>query len=374
MQVFNIRILDHYFALQCHKIWMTLTVLVFAICNMNAVFTLLAFIYGLDAIFGMLIIKQVFTNEKVEYESDNEEQAYAPLKDVKEVSRKYNNRLPEFVTKSNTGKRMFTWGWKFNMFNETTQINKQMAAISVIATQFFFSLASLIMREQEHQSLSLVVFIYCAISMFSFFNVTYVRDFDALQVNFTPLMLSICGLVTLQRTYDFLLLGMVISLLADSYFALRYKEKNDKIRFSVLERFAMESWTQEAFNKAGRATLQIISVIFIFLQIYLNLVGTQNREKICFLFFAFYIVRLVQFLFQTSLAVNMAQSNFVSLCLAVLGVFAFFSQEMSMMTTLSCLIMIADATLGTAIFISHNQEDIYRELGVYNEYKKMKNF
>lgn len=65
--------------------------------------------------------------------------------------------------------------------------------------------------------------------MFSFFNLTYVRDFDALQVNFTPLMLSICGLLTLQRTYDFLLLGMVISLLADSYFALRFKEKTDKI-------------------------------------------------------------------------------------------------------------------------------------------------
>ena len=110
-----------------------------------------------------------------------------------------------------------------------------------------------------------MVFIYSAICMFSYFNVTYVRDFDALQVNFTPVMLSICGLVTLQRQYDFLLLGMVISLIADSYFALKYKQQTDKIKFSAIERFAMESWTQDAFNKAGHVTLQLVSVFTIFL-------------------------------------------------------------------------------------------------------------
>lgn len=41
---------------------------------------------------------------------------------------------------------MFAWGWKFNMFNEpVNQANKSIAAITVIATQFFFSLASIIM-------------------------------------------------------------------------------------------------------------------------------------------------------------------------------------------------------------------------------------
>jgi hypothetical protein len=42
-------------------------------------FYALAVIYVFDSVFGLLILKQVFTNEKVEYESDNEEQAYAPL-------------------------------------------------------------------------------------------------------------------------------------------------------------------------------------------------------------------------------------------------------------------------------------------------------
>jgi hypothetical protein len=35
------------------------------------------------------------------------------------------------------------------------------------------------------------------ICLFSFINVTYVRDFDALQVNFTPLILSIAGVMAL---------------------------------------------------------------------------------------------------------------------------------------------------------------------------------
>jgi hypothetical protein len=160
--------------------------------------------------------------------------------------------------------------------------------------------------------------------MFSYFNVAYVRDFDALQVNFTPIMLTICGLVTLQRQYDFFLLGMVISLIADSYFALRFKEQTDKIKFTVIERFAMESWTQDAFNKAGHVTLQLVAVCTIFLQIYLNMVGTHQKEYMSLIFLAFYSVRLVQFLFKTSLALNIVQSNFVCICLAAMGLFTFF--------------------------------------------------
>ena len=77
---------------------------------------------------------------------------------------------------------------------------------------------------------------------------------------------------------------------------------------------------------------------------------------------------------KTSLAVNIAQSNFVCVCLAVTGVFAFLSQEMSLLTKLACAVLVLDALLGAAIFVAHNQEDIYKELGVYKEYKKMKHF
>lgn len=100
---------------------------------------------------------------------------------------------------------------------------KALAAIIIIFTQFFFSLASIIMWQKDNLSLSLIVFTYAAICMFSYFNVSYVRDFDAIQVNFTPIALTICCIIAIQRHYSFFLLGMVISLAADSYFALRFK-------------------------------------------------------------------------------------------------------------------------------------------------------
>jgi len=215
----------------------------------------------------------------------------------------------------------------------------------------------------------MIVLVYCMICMFSYFNVTYVRDFDALQVNFTPILLTICGIVGLQRHYDFFLLGMVLSLAADSYFALRFKDNSDKIKFTMVERFAMESWTQEAFNKAGQLTLQIVSVCIISLQMYLTIVGAHNKEMLCFLFLAFYLVRLIQFIFKTSLAVQMSQSNFMCICLAVVGVLAFSSQNLSLPAKLSIGLLCVDAFLGTAIFVSLNQEEIYKELGVYKEYK-----
>lgn len=255
------------------------------------------------------------------------------------------------------------------MFNETImQSKKAIAAITVIFAQLIFSLSS-IQVCNEHMSYSLVVLTYCMISMFSFFNVTYVRDFDALQVNFTPILLTICGIVALQRQYDIFLLGMVISLAADSYFAVRFKDNSDKIKFTMVERFAMESWTQEAFNKTGQLTLQIVSVVIISMQLYLTIVGAHNKEKLCFLFLVFYLVRLIQFIFKTSLAVQISQSNFMCICLAVVGVLAISSQSLSLPAKLSIGIQCLDALIGTAIFVSVNQEEIYKELGVYKEYK-----
>lgn len=269
------------------------------------------------------------------------------------------------MRESAVGQKFFASGWKFNMFNETTkQGDKSIAAICVIFAQLFFSLASLITSQKGHESLSLVVFTYMSICMFSFFNVTYVRDFDALQVNFTPLMLTVCGFVAMQKQCDFYILGMTLSLLADSYFALRYKENTDKIKFSVLERFAMESWTQDAFNKAGQVTLQIVSISMIGMQFFLNIVGAHNKEMICFLFLVFYIVRLVQFLLKTSLAVNMAQSNFVCICLAGVGIFALLSQDVSLLTKISCGLLLVDAFMGASIFTAQNQEEIYKEMGI----------
>lgn len=226
------------------------------------------------------------------------------------------------------------------------------------------------MWHTEHFSFTIVVFTYVAICMFSYFNLTYVRDFDVLQVNFTPILLTVCGIVALQRQYDFFLMGMVLSLIADSYFALRYKDHSDEIKFNVVERFAMESWSQEAFNKAGQVTLQIVSLCFIGLQIFLTSVGAHDKDKLCFVLLAFYLVRLAQFILTTNLAINIAQSNFVCVCLAVMTICTNFSLEMNLFTMLTCAVLTADAILGTAIFITHNKEEILKELGLYTTYKQ----
>lgn len=251
---------------------------------------------------------------------------------------------------------------------------KALAAITVIFVQFFFSLSSIIMWKKEHLSLSVIVFTYAAICMFSYFNVSYIRDFDAMQVNFTPICLTVACIVAIQRHYSFFLLGMLISLAADSYFALRFKQNTDQIKFSVFERFAMESWSQDAFNKRGQVTLQLIGLCVIFVQFFLSMVGAHNKEMIGFLFLAFYLARLVQFLMKTCLFVNMIQSNFVAVCLTILAAFTmiYHPESMSLTTKLSSTFLAIDALLGSAIFMTINQEDIYKELGVYKEFKKMK--
>lgn len=356
---------------------MALSVLAFAISQAQPLFYLMFAIIAIDAILGATILKQVFEDQRVDLECESTDLAYAPVLNETSGQKKYNNRLPEVVMDNEIGQKMFYRGWKFNMFNDMKQANKAIAAVSIIFAMFFFSLSSLATqilehKKSDHQSLTLVIFTYAVICMFSYFNVAYVRDFDAIQVNITPIVLTMCGLVSLSHKYDFYLIGMVLSLLADSYCAIRFSESSDKIAFSVVERFAMESWCQDAFNKKGHITAQLVAICMIIAQVYLTLVGAHNGEQLCAVFLVFYIVRLVKFLLKTSIAVNIAQSNFVCLGLATIGIFSFFSGSMSMMTALSCAIMVADAILGAAMFVTLNQEDIYKELGLYQEFKKVK--
>lgn len=92
----------------------------------------------------------MFEVQTVEFEDESSGQAYAPLND-ENLPKKYNNRLPATVLKTQVGSKMFSYGWKFNMFNETVlQSNKAIAAISVIFAQLFFSLASIQSVGSEH--------------------------------------------------------------------------------------------------------------------------------------------------------------------------------------------------------------------------------
>ena len=197
----------------------------------------------LDAAYGVHILKNVFGKE---------EKHGVDLLQEKEATKEFNDRVPQIFTQTKMSKKVFTKGWKFNLFNEQLKVFKQISAITVIFCMLYFSLVGTITKQGN---LSIIVLVYSLICLFSFFNVTYVRDFDALQINFTPMALSVAGIISLQRDFDFAVLGMTLALLADTYFAMRFKSEDDSIRYTPIENFARESWTQEAFSKNQNATL-----------------------------------------------------------------------------------------------------------------------
>jgi len=91
-----------------------------------------------------------------------------------------------------------------------------MSAISVIFALLHFSFVGIWFGESS--AFSIVIAVYSLICMFSFFNVSYVRDFDVLQVNIVPMILTLCSLVQFHKAgFEYAISGMTIMLTADSY-------------------------------------------------------------------------------------------------------------------------------------------------------------
>ena len=86
-----------------------------------------------------------------------------------------------------------------------------------------------------HLCFSIIVLSYSVICLFSFLNIIYVRDFDAIQVNITPIVLSIAGFIGLIQNFSYPMLGISLALVADSFFAIRFKENNDVIHYNLFE-------------------------------------------------------------------------------------------------------------------------------------------
>ena len=105
-----------------------------------------------------------------------------------------------------------------------------------------FALGGLIVGDNE--AFSILSLVYSLIALFGYFNVTYVRDFDAIQVNAAPMMLATVGAFNcVTGGYNYSSLGMTLSLIMDSYFGMRYREEEEHIEYNALELFARESWT-----------------------------------------------------------------------------------------------------------------------------------
>lgn len=202
----------------------------------------------------------------------------------------------------------------------------------------------------NQDALSITVFVYSMICLFSFVNVTYVRDFDALQINIVPIALSLMAMSQLHyaETYEFCKVGLLVALIADSYFAIRYQESSDNIEFNNFELFAQESWTSGAFNKTYQIGLQIFGGAFIFAQIFFTLAAATNGQYFQGIILAFYIARLVQYLMNTMKGVEMFQSNMVCVLLAVIS-FNHISEFN--IGALQSLFLILDAYIGTVLFI-----------------------
>jgi hypothetical protein len=91
----------------------------------------------------------------------------------------FNDRLPAIIREDELSMRLVGSGWKFNIFSARSQLKKQLAALAVVLSSFYFSACGLISGNGT-ESLSMVVGAYSLISMFSMINCTYVRDFDVL--------------------------------------------------------------------------------------------------------------------------------------------------------------------------------------------------
>jgi len=194
---------------------------------------------------------------------------------------------------------------------------KTMSAVSVIFAMTYFSLAGSILKGD---ALSITVFTYSMICMLSFLNISYIRDFDALQVNMVPIILALAATYELRTQQNgFCLIGMAVTLYADSYFAIRYQESNDMIDYNNFEKFAQYSWTSQYFNKMNQTSVQLLGMTVIFAQIFLTLVGTIDGSLYQALFLSFYLTRLVSFMFETLKGVEMYQSNMVCLIFAIMS-------------------------------------------------------
>ena len=262
--------------------------------------------------------------------------------------KEYNNRLPKILESNELTTKMFSEGWKFDLFNQSDNTQKQLLGAATIFSMVYFSMVQVVMAQD---TLSIAVFVYATICLFSYFNVTYVRDFDALQVNFAPVVLSLVAIIEVlhAETLGFSLAGMTIALLADSYFAMKYQKSSDELEFNNFELFAQESWTQSSFNDSRNIKIQIFAPSLIFAQIFLTMAGAMDGQKFAGLFLSFYLARLVQYLFASIKGIEMYQSNMICIILATIA--CKNTLGLSLMSTACAILMVLDAYIGTVLFV-----------------------
>jgi len=264
------------------------------------------------------------------------------------ADKEYNNRLPLILESNELTTKMFSNGWKFDLFNNGTNTQKQLFGAAIIFAMAYFSMVESVMTQD---TLSISVFVYSMICLFSFFNVTYVRDFDAMQINFVPIVLSIIAMIEVMHssTLGFSLVGMTTALIADSYFAMKYQSASKQLEFNNFELFAQESWTQSAFTNSNSVRVQIFAPTIIFVQIFLTMAGAMDGQIYAGLFLSFYMARLVQYLFASIKGVEMYQSNMI--CVVLAAIACKNTLGLNAISTACAIFMVLDAYIGAVMFV-----------------------
>ena len=208
----------------------------------------LAFLFVIDAAIGAEILMRMFGYIGATNSSHEIAEALLDENKITQEVTESNDRVPEIFKTNELVKKLFTKGWKIDAFNVEDQIAKQISAVSVIFALVYFSTASLVM-DSATNPVTIFSLIYCASSLWSFLNLSPIRDMDSLSKNVTPVVLGLLAILHIMvsersLTFD----GMALTLLADVYFALRFNDDSDKIEFSMLEKFSLNSWTQGAFD------------------------------------------------------------------------------------------------------------------------------
>lgn len=200
----------------------------------------------------------------------------------------------------------------------------------------------------------MVVGAYSLISMFSMINCTYVRDFDALQVNITPLLLAVSCLVSALEHHSVSAIGMAVATGFDAYFGLRYRDNTDVIEFNVLERFALENWVNTGFRE-NNLTQNLAATFLIFSELYFGAVGVfEGHTLLSSIFIAFSMLRLSQLFLPSSNMIALPQSNFMAVALTGVTCYEAISTN-SILLGLASGVLGIDAFLGSAIFFNNNR-------------------
>jgi hypothetical protein len=92
---------------QTSKIWHSISLVIVSATTQQPALLVVAAPFVMDAVYGLWILSTIFSKEED-----------SGLLEEKQVKKQYNDRVPTILSQTKMTKKVFTKGWKFNLFNE----------------------------------------------------------------------------------------------------------------------------------------------------------------------------------------------------------------------------------------------------------------